>query len=174
MSKKYSFYSKETGLFLPYGLEGSKSMATANTPDGYVAIDGNYNHLSQRIDLDVLKQVEHLEYELGESLRPGNNDYFVDQIADLKKRLVIDYQPPSPGDDHEWNTDTKRWQVKPDIAKKRQTIASAQAEIDSLERAQLRAVRELAINKANDEALKKLQSIDDQIALQRQLIALNK
>ena len=75
-----SFYHKDTGLFNGAHLTASSSTSVdINTPDGYAAIDGHYDHLSQRIDVET--------------------------------KTVIDYQPPAPSVDHEWNIATKRWQL---------------------------------------------------------------
>lgn len=162
--KHWSFYKSATGLFTG-GIFSSDDYESIkmNTPSDCVAIEGHYDHLSQRVDLAALRLIAELDPEKD-----------ADRIAELQSRLVYDYQPLQPDDDHEWNADIKRWQIKPDIASKRQAIAEAQKEIDRMERLQLRAVRELSINRGNDEALRRLQEIDDQIALQRQLIALNK
>lgn len=52
MPKIVSFYSVATGFFDPGQKSGlSPSHIEYNTPPGYVAIEGVYDHLSQRIDI---------------------------------------------------------------------------------------------------------------------------
>ncbi|HEY4370280.1 MAG TPA: hypothetical protein VGN07_23815 [Steroidobacteraceae bacterium] len=84
---------------------------------------------------------------------------------DVATQLPVDYQPPRPDVDHEWNADRRRWQKKADIADRDQRRAEAQTRIDALELKQARRVRELLA--ASDP---RLQAIDDEIvSLRRDL-----
>jgi hypothetical protein len=85
------------------------------------------------------------------------------QRVDLKTGDVVDYQPPAPSKDHEW--DGKRWVVKPEIKQEREESAEAIEKIRELEAQQHRRVRELLA--ATDPALK---ALDDQIAALRPAI----
>lgn len=98
----------------------------------------------------------------------GHHDYLCKRV-DLDTKEIIDHQPQQPSGEHEWNPETKRWQLN---AKAHERIArshSARARIAHLEtNVQPRAVREVALNKPD--ATKRLQDIDDEIAgLRKQL-----
>jgi hypothetical protein len=71
----------------------------------------------------------------------GHHDHLSKRV-DVATGEIIEYQPPAPSADHEWNAETKRWQptaAAADLASKR---TSAAARIRSLEASQNRAVRE--------------------------------
>lgn len=161
--KRWFFFDTNTGLFNgSHFATNEHECLINNIPAGLRELEGIFDPLSQRVDLDVLKQIDKLDAEKDAALIEG-----------LKAKLVVDYQPPQPDEDHEWNADAKRWQIKPDIAKKRQVIAAAQAEIDRMEQSQLRALRELLLDPDNANAKERLQSIDEQINIQRLLIQRN-
>jgi hypothetical protein len=61
---------------------------------------------------------------------------------------VIDYQPPAPSDDHEWNAETKFWQVKTAVLDKQNKRSHALYQIAALEASQQRVIRELVLNLA--------------------------
>lgn len=87
---------------------------------------------------------------------------------------IVDYLPPQPSDDHEWNAGTKRWVLKQAVLERDQAISSAKAEIARLESAQLRPLRELALDNADTIARSKVAEIDEQIAIHRAIILANK
>ncbi len=84
------------------------------------------------------------------------------QRVDIASGQVIDYQPPAPSADHEWNVTTKRWQLKPEIVAKQAARAQALRSIASLEASQARTLREFALGV--DGAKDRLHAIDQQIA----------
>lgn len=84
---------------------------------------------------------------------------FLSQRLDLESGKLVDYQPPQPSSDHEWDTVTRRWQLNAARAKAEFDDMEARAEIDRLEQQQARRVRELLLK--NDPQLK---ALDDQIA----------
>jgi hypothetical protein len=87
------------------------------------------------------------------------------QCMDVATGKLVDYQPPSPSADHEWNTTTKRWQINAAVTAKAEAHRSALASIAALEASGVRAVRELALGQAG--ALDRLKALDIEIAAQR-------
>lgn len=132
--KTYSFHHKDTGL-----LHGKRvvtdfvAVAEINTPADHVVIEGEYDHLSQKVDTAT--------------------------------GAVVDYQPPQPTADHEWNADEKRWNLTQDALTRRHLHAMAVDGILTLENKQLRAMREYMLGDTT--AVRRLKDIDDQIAALR-------
>ena len=87
------------------------------------------------------------------------------QRMDVATGKIVDYQPPSPSIDHEWNATTKRWQINAAVTAKAEAHRSALASIAALETSGVRAVRELALGHAG--ALDRLKALDIEIAAQR-------
>jgi rare lipoprotein A (peptidoglycan hydrolase) len=83
---------------------------------------------------------------------------------DVANGGVIDYQPPQPSPDHEWNADARRWDLSAAAAERIGRRAQAASRIEALERAQARPIRELAIDPSNAEARKRLEAIEGEIA----------
>jgi hypothetical protein len=117
--KHYHFFHAETGLFHQRRFSTDDAAAIKNnTPIGYVAIEGVFDPLSQRMQITT--------------------DGFV----------LTEYQPPQPSPDHQWNADAKRWLVKPDIAARKARRMSVLAQIYALEHGpQPRAIREMLLDK---------------------------
>jgi len=84
------------------------------------------------------------------------------QRVDIETGAVVDYQPPAPSADHEWNATSKRWQLTAAVQAKARARQTALAQIAVLEASGVRAARELALNQAG--ALDRLQAIDAAIA----------
>ncbi|HEY1723951.1 MAG TPA: hypothetical protein VGF89_00905 [Steroidobacteraceae bacterium] len=143
-----SFYDKATGLFTGRRLVSTHDGALEiNTPEGCAAMDGEHDHLSSKVDL-----------------------------SDPSNPKVVDYQPPAPSNDHEWNADTKRWQLKTAAQALLDSRQRATWAIRSLEASQPRCLRELALalhrNDAGGAAAAavRLQGLDDQIAKHRETL----
>jgi hypothetical protein len=136
--KVASYYDAVTGLFHRQRFEASSSWkdfasaAELNAPPGHKWIEGAYDHLAQRVDLETGK--------------------------------VVEYVPPQPDADHEWNAETKRWQKRADVVEREQRRVSALAQIADLERRQLRPQRELLLDPSSREADVRLHEIEAQIA----------
>jgi len=97
----------------------------------------------------------------------GSFDHLSHRV-DLATGAVVDYQPPQPSSDHEWNAASKRWQLTAAVAAKQAARAAALGQIAMLEASQHRAVREAALG--DPAAAATLKAIDDQIkALRAQL-----
>lgn len=140
-----TFYHAQTGRLNGLSLIVSDDEAIAlNTPADHVAIDHPQEH-----------QLDHLC-----------------QQVDVATGQVVDYQPPQPNADHEWDAETKRWKLNAVVAAKQAQSASALAQIRALEGAQLRPHRELALDPSNAEARKRLESIEGQIAALRFVLAM--
>jgi hypothetical protein len=148
-----SFAHKDTGLF-----NGSTVTTTSddwlaiNTPPDHIAIEGRHDHLSTRVDLSVAPEIIN---------NAGKVGYHVDE-APRTVHKVIDYQPPAPSSEHQWNADTKRWQLSAAAADKINRSNVARARIAELEASQPRHIRGIALGKPG--AKEALQSIDDEIA----------
>jgi hypothetical protein len=128
----YAFYDEKTGIFATHHktFNNPKSLKV-NTPDGFIALAGRYDPLSQKVDIATGK--------------------------------VVDYQPPAPTADHEWNATTKRWQLNTTAADKATVSATAKREIERLNRDSVAPLRELALGMPG--AKEKLQAIQDQVAI---------
>jgi len=130
--RTWSFYDQETG-----DISGKRFRAindrvlAANTPTGFTAIEGAFDRLSQRVDVETGK--------------------------------VIDYQPPAPDDDHEWNATRRRWVKKPEVLAAERRDKAARDRIAELEASQLRATREHLLDPIDPAPTARLRAIDDEI-----------
>lgn len=99
----WHFYDLGTGLFADGTLVCPDADVAANTPAGYGALRGEFDALSQRVDVAAEQPAEP---ELDEHGQPV-----------LWAPPVIDYQPPAPADDElrtwAWDAATKRWVATP-------------------------------------------------------------
>lgn len=101
--------------------------------------------------------------------REGVADH-LSQRVDVATGALIDYQPPAPSPDHEWQAETKRWELAAAVQTKRDDTRAARQRIAYLESAvQPRAMREHAL--AFDGAADRLRAIDDEIAALRRHLA---
>lgn len=87
------------------------------------------------------------------------------QRVDVVTRKPVDYQPPAPSNDHEWDAGSRRWKLKSAAQAALDAHRIAHADIVALEASQPRALRENALGVAG--ARERLQSIEDQIAALR-------
>jgi hypothetical protein len=101
----------------------------------------------------------------GHAVYEGNVADHGSQRVDITTGKLINYQPPQPSADDEWNADLKRWVVKADVLAKQQASAAALAQINALESKGIRAMRELALGMAG--AHDRLASIEVEIAALR-------
>lgn len=90
----------------------------------------------------------------------GRYDRF-SQRVDLATKQVIDWQPPAPSLEHEWDIASRRWVQHATAAAREARRSAVLAEIQALEATQARAIREAAL--AYDGAKQRLQALDDQI-----------
>ena len=147
--RSVSFYDPKTGLF-----NGTQLLApddetvTLNTPSGYLPLDGHFDSLSQMVDIANPSFIE----TTGADGQPLQTPVY----------SVIEYQPPAPSADYEWNAATKRWQLSAAAQSKVDGNAVARARIAELEISQHRAVREFALGMPG--TLDRLTKIDAEIA----------
>jgi hypothetical protein len=87
--------------------------------------------------------------------------------VDLETGALVDYQPPQPDEDHEWDASTRRWRKRADVVEREWRRERARTQIADLERRQSRPMRELQIDPANAEARARLADIDAQITALR-------
>lgn len=87
---------------------------------------------------------------------------------DTASGRVVDYQPPQPSADHEWDATALRWKLKPEIAERNGRRQYALAQIQALEQRQARPLREALAGIPG--SLERVQQIDADIAeLRKQL-----
>jgi hypothetical protein len=90
----------------------------------------------------------------------GRHDHLSKRV-DLTTGMVIDYQPPAPSIDHEWNAVTKRWQLSPAAQAKAATLVANQARIAALEAMSGPLVRKAVLGDV--EAMMTLRALDEEI-----------
>jgi hypothetical protein len=95
----------------------------------------------------------------------GNHDHLSKRV-ELATKTVVEYQPPAPSQDHEWNATTKRWQPSAVARAKAASRAEDIAKIAALEASQHTLLRKHALGDVA--ALPRLQAIDDEIAAAEQ------
>src|SRR5258708_4244152 len=127
MNKHYSFFDQATGLISPQNLCcSSRRIAELNTPDGMAAMEGVYDHLSQRVDVSSMPMAIAVATD-------SKSMPLVIAAASAEAPPVIDYVPPSPGDDYEWIHDddegnrVRRWLKKPEVVATETAKAKAMA-----------------------------------------------
>lgn len=81
------------------------------------------------------------------------------QRVDIATGAVVDYQPPQPDDDHEWNAETKRWQLKAEVVERNQRHADAQAQLETLDPKELRALSDLMAEPDSQTAKERFASV---------------
>ena len=90
------------------------------------------------------------------------------QRVDVATGKVVDHIPPQPSADHEWNSISRRWQLRPEITAKQQARQAALGRITELELKALRALREHALGKPGAHA--RLAAIDTEISALREAL----
>lgn len=160
--KTYSFLRLDNGHFNPGNVTVTRSKHLAKvTPSGCVAIEGEFDYLSCRVDLSVYAELEaHRAAEHADAAAAAAIE------AELLSRLVVEYQPPTPepAEHYEWSATIKRWVKRAEIAAAERASAQARAEIQRLEVQQLRPMRELQLDPNNTDAIMRLDAINTRIA----------
>ena len=97
---------------------------------------------------------------------PGVFDHLAQRIED---GAVVEYQPPQPSAEHEWNPATRRWQLTAAAQASADQDAAARAAIQAAEAGSDRAIREALLLLLPQDApeRQRLQAVDDAIAAQR-------
>lgn len=78
---------------------------------------------------------------------------------------LVEFQPPQPSADHEWDGADKRWRLTAAALERLNRRHFAMQRITELERQQARAIRECLLGEAD--AIARLAAIDDEIAALR-------
>ena len=185
--RSVSFFHKETGLLHPVTVIASDDEAIKlNTPPDHEPIDNPkdgsvHDHMSRRVNMDVHARIKALRNELNQkSLTPtegtaeqisavqqAEKDWRSQREADieaLQGQLIVDYQPPQPSVDHEWNGTTKRWQLNAATRERESKRRDAQQRIAALAHEERHLLRRLALNSFDAEAKERLTAIDTEIA----------
>jgi len=118
MNRTYSFYRVETGEVLSMRLCCSEQALTANTPRGCAPIEGEFDHLTQRVDV-----------------KTGSVSTFVPAQPDEDHEWVEPKQG-RPG----------RWVLSQAAHARRAAAAEATKSVASEEQTTLRAMRELLLS----------------------------
>jgi hypothetical protein len=154
MMRVWSFYDPSTGHFLDrkYRSTADEHLAE-NTPAGSMAIEGDYDHLSQKVQVGIDVQDD------DGAFRPS----------------IVDYQPPQTSRDHEWDADIKRWKLTASAAETQRQRAAAKMGIRDIEISQGRASRELLLEIADKlgitgAAVDRLSAIDVEASALRPLL----
>jgi hypothetical protein len=143
----WACFDVATGEIKDWRFGGSARLASMNLPQGCVLLLGRFDRLSQRVDIAALRAA-------GAEAEPIN--------------FVVDYQPPSPGAEYEWDAERRRYRLRRAIALARNRDAAARQQIDRLESRQHRIIRERLIATLPDGPVKTaLVDIDTQIAALR-------
>lgn len=85
-----------------------------------------------------------LNLKEGVGAMPGEFDQFSQAVEPMTGRIV-NYQPPSPGEDYEWNETTKRWVLGRTAQLAFDNDVAARARLADIDSASIRALREAAI-----------------------------
>lgn len=94
----------------------------------------------------------------------GMHDHLSRRI-DIHTGEIVDYQPPPPSAEHEWNKETKRWALTAIVRDAMQVKRDAAARISELEAGQASHIRRLALNPNDTVARKALQDIETEITV---------
>lgn len=133
---RFHYYERSSGVFHASSVhtnandpERALAFARANAPEGHEPMAGDFDVLSQKVD--------------------------------VSSGAVVDYQPPAPSADHEWDETAKRWMLSQRAQERAMRNATSLAEIRDLES---RAVRALIEHALDDEGARdRLEALHKQI-----------
>lgn len=117
--KEYSVFDKATGLFTGTIISVPDDRLEQNTPAGHSVVEGRHDHLSRRVDLEAV----------------------TDGL--IGPHHVVDWQPPPPSENHEWNAKTRRWHLTATAAALADADLSSRAALADIDRRSIRRLREL-------------------------------
>lgn len=173
MNEVRHLFDIRTGLITGRSMRASEEVLALNCPAGFGWVAGVKDWRSQRVDLDVYAIIQQLQAGIAEEADASRLEAAKAEMSTHEQRLLIDYVPPSPGDEHEWNRDRKRWVLRADVSERRSRRSQAIADIQKLEQSSLRALREVKLAELkgqNPEAqsVERLERIEQQIASLRE------
>lgn len=85
---------------------------------------------------------------------PGRFDH-LSQRVDLATGEVVDFVPPQPSSDHEWDAEKKRWNLNADAAARKRDADAALLMLGEQDRRSVRALREALL-----EALARIDALE--------------
>lgn len=163
--KHYSIYHLETGALIGrvFGCDISDPAALAhavrsNTPDGHGVVEGRHDHLSKRVD------VERLAREDSDALTAWDRSGERPKAPVATAAHVVDYVPPQPSSDHEWDAVAKRWRLTQAAQEIEQRKHREVAEIANLREQAHDPMMRLALDPADAAARQELLDIKARIA----------
>ena len=173
--KYYRLFDNTSGLIHPMVIKAtSVKDALAHEIQNHSLIEGEIDHLSQRVDVEKAQaqrdqaQAAHREKALAVRSGITSAGESPPEVAPVPfvatAECLVDYQPPQPSADHEWNPESRRWTLSETVRQRNEARTAALARIAVLEAAQLRPMRELALNPQNAEARQRLEAIETEIA----------
>lgn len=148
--KTWSVCNSIDGLFTGQFISGPSSALEANLPITMRAVEGRYDHICQRLDLETGAVIDHQPPQPNEDYEwRAENSASVDRVG------------------QRW-----RWLKKPEVLEIEQRRAQAVARISDLERRQARIMRELTLDPATigedgKTPVERLRAIDQEIAALR-------
>lgn len=131
-----TFFHKETGL-----LNGKHLLVS---DDSAVALNMPEDH--EAIDHPATGMLDHLS-----------------QRVEVQTGQLVDYQPPPPSEDHEWNERIKRWQLRDEVVKARNIRTDARTRITQLRTDQHRYALCVLTDPADEDARDALKRIRAEI-----------
>lgn len=148
--KTWSFFEPETGRFTGRKFSGPEGALQPNVPDGLDAIEGDFDHLSQKVNV-VTRSVE---------------DWIPPRPLDTEMTR------------HEWDHSGRRWIATPTLqSHKLRARRRYVAEIREIESRQARALRDALLSASDAErtsAMARIADIEASIAsLRKKLEAIN-
>ncbi len=173
MNGTWSLYDLVNGFLAGRTVSCPEEHLDANTPSGYAPVSGRHDHLSRRVDLELLARDDDAAATVWAAVVDANRlrrtagaENVVDPPPPKRgvatAAHVVDYQPPAPSPDHEWNGTARRWQLNPAAVTAAADRAAARVELAELEKKTPALLRAVALNKPG--AIDALMAQDAQIA----------
>lgn len=179
--KSFHFYEEATGVFCDGSIvlnqhDGHAATAQRNAPPGHKAIEGRFDRLSQRVDIAKVATEQRAQLDSHAATVEAMHEAYVPvhmggSVSEFRVPAppvfmanaahVIDYQPPQPSPEHEWNHDTRRWRLSESAQAKVEASVIARARIAALEASQHSEVRKALLGDRT--AMGALQAIEDEI-----------
>ncbi|HTV76653.1 MAG TPA: hypothetical protein VMF03_00215 [Steroidobacteraceae bacterium] len=172
MNKIWSLYDPKTGLLLGRTISCPDEHLAANVPEGHATVLGRHDHLSQRVDLALLQADDDTAATAWAATCDANRLRRT-AGADVKDppkpgrtaataRHVVDYQPPAPSADHEWNPTAKRWVPNAAAQASANAKAAARARHAELLASQSDDMRRAVLG--DKDAARRLMAIEDEVS----------
>jgi hypothetical protein len=116
--------------------------------------------------------VTHSERQAEANTRPGLTRIegkldHLSQRVDIETGDVVDYQPPAPSVQHEWDAAIKRWKLPDAVIAAQAEQRALQSMIQRIEARQPRAIRELMLTPSDRDARQRIADLDSEIAALR-------